>query len=399
MAAYGLNPTWLYITTYRSPTCEICVDPTPVADMAKLLSGRLSSKSPSARSDATSLRSQSSSYLAESFATKSPHLDQEQWQNAALNMGISPSDNGPITEEARKMSKKVDKRRGVKQMAEIMSTVVHAVAASHQGLHPTADNLFNREPIPSFVPRLDSTANRRTGLLPPRPSVVVGYRSQVFTNDQRELQHGLISDVDGAPRDLGKLSHVCSATYWPFFMIEVSEISIQAACDLAIEATATCNNALMTLASALLDPTSTEADAKLIECVNRSIASFALAIHKKTAKLIVHYSDGFIAETAGIVQTYELDSEQQMSALLARIQNIFIWAEDVRLKAVIDLLAILDRRVNFTECIQTQETVPRGPMDIPGVGRLPPQPDTGGKKGLLQSVIGSSMPSWSRVEM
>ena len=370
-----------------------------VAIMSKTPSHRSLIKTSRSSSDNTSLHSQASSYFNDSFVTKSPTLDAQQWQAAALSMGINPSDTGPAVDQARKASKKADKR--AKKMAEVMSATIDTVAQSHESLHVTVDNLFNREAIPSFTPRLDSTANRRMGLLPPRPATTVGYSSQVFTNDQRELQHGIISDVDCAPRDLGKLSHACRETYWPFLVVEVSDVSLQAASDLAVEATATCNNALMTLASALLDPTSGDIDPRLTAAVNRGIASFALAIHKKVARLIVHYSDGFIGDNAGILQTYNLDLEHDMSSLLRRLKNIFVWAEDVRLKAIEELLDVLDRRVSFRECIKTQDTSVRGPMDVPGVGRLHVMETAGdaGKGGLFKSVIGSSMPGWSRVEM
>ncbi|KPI37841.1 uncharacterized protein AB675_3031 [Cyphellophora attinorum] len=163
----------------------------------------------------------------------------------------------------------------------------------------------------------------------------------------------------------------------------------------------------MTLASALLDPMSANIDPRLTQCVNRSIGAFALAIYKKTARLQVHYSDGFIAETVGVVATYNLDSEADMSSLLHRVQHIFTWAEEVRLRAITDLLDILDARVNFKETVLTQDASNKGPMDVPGIGRLgdgdgSPGPGGRGKSpgaALFKTVVGSSMPKWSRVEM
>lgn len=315
-------------------------------------------------------------------------------------MGISPFDAGPVGEDARKLAHKVDKRRKMdaKHMTEVIWSAVAAIAVKHQRTHIVSDSVFNREPIPNYAPRLESTTNRRIGLLPPRPAITAGYRSQTFTNHQRELQHGLISDIDGAPRDLSKLSHVCKDIYWPFFVVEIHDNSMHAASDVAVDGTATANNALMTLASALLNPNALSPDDHLVDCVNQGIASFALAIHKKKARLIAHYSEGFVAETVGIIQTYSLESEKDMAALLVRIESIFAWAEGPRLAAITELLNILDRRVNFSECVADQETSARGPMDVPGVGRTLPEAPAE-KRGLLKAVIGSSMPSWSRVEI
>lgn len=353
-----------------------------------------------ASSDATSLDSQSSTPVADP-STKEIHLTHARWTAVADALGISPFDAGPVGDDARKWAHKVSKRRkiGAKQMTDIIWLAVASSAVKHKGIHPTSDNVFNREPIPNYAPSLNSTANRRIGILPPRPAVTVGYRVQTFTSHQRELQHGLISDIDGAPRDLSKLSQICKDTYWPFFVVEIHDTSLQAASDLAIDGTATCNNALMTLASALLNPNALSPDDHLVDCVNQGIASFALAIHKKKARLIAHFCEGFVSETAGVVQTYNLESDKDMAALLVRIQGIFAWAEGPRLAAITELLNTLDRRVSFSECLADQETVARGPMDVPGVGRLPPTEGPGERQGLLKSVIGSSMPSWSRVEI
>ncbi|ETN36553.1 uncharacterized protein HMPREF1541_08831 [Cyphellophora europaea CBS 101466] len=349
------------------------------------------------------MESKSSSHQIDPGTAKSPQLSGEQWTAAAQGMGINPflSAGGGVVgeEEAARLSRKVGKRRKIeaKQMTEIMWSAIAPSAVKHTRTTITNDNVFNREPIPNYAPRLESTTNRRVGMFPPRPAITAGYRPQTFSNHQRELQHGLISDIDGAPRDLSKLSHICQDTYWPFFVVEISDTSMQAASDLAIDGTASCNNALMTLASALLNPNALAPDDQLVDCVNQSIASFALAIHKKSARLIAHYSEGFVAETVGVVQTYNLESETEMAAMLARIESIFAWAEAVRLRAITDLLSILDRRVNFSECVADQETAARGPMDV--VGARGSEMGGGDRKGLFMSVIGSSMPSWSRVEI
>jgi hypothetical protein len=345
--------------------------------------------------------SSSSSHVPESYPPKEPDLTLQKWQDIAESMGIKPFVAVHVTDESRKLAHKVTKRRKIesKHMKEIIWNAIAPLAARHPKLNVTPDSLFNREPIPNYAPRLESTANRRIGMLPSRPAVTAGYMPQTFTSHQRDLQHGLISDVDGAPRDLSRLSHVCKDTYWPCFVIEHHETSMHAACNFAIEGTATCNNALMTLASALLDPLAATPDERLVHLVNRSIASFAIAVYKKTSKLIVHYSEGFVAEGVGVVQTFNLESESDVAALLARIESIFEWAEKVRLRAVADLLDVLDRRVNFSECYKAQDTASKGPMDVPGVGRVAPAAISEKKGGLIKAVIGSSMPSWSRVEM
>ncbi|KPI37864.1 uncharacterized protein AB675_3030 [Cyphellophora attinorum] len=104
----------------------------------------LSKPSRSSSDDNTSLDSRTSSgNFADSTSTKSPTLDPQQWNAAALSMGINPSDHGPPNESARKFSKKVDKR--AKKMAEVMSAAVDSLAQPHRGLIVTIDNLFNRE--------------------------------------------------------------------------------------------------------------------------------------------------------------------------------------------------------------------------------------------------------------
>lgn len=331
-------------------------------------------------------------------------------------MGINPSDAGPITETTRKIAHKVDKRRKMdaKQMTDIIWPAIAAIAVKYRKTHLTNDNVFNREPIPTYAPSLATTTNRRIGILPPRPAITAGYTSHAFSSHQRELQHGLISDIDGAPRDLSKLSHVCKDTYWPFFLIEIHDTSLSAASDLAVDGTATCNNALMTLASALLDPLSSNStnattnnpSERLTDCVTQCAASFALAIHKRHARLITHFCEGFVSETAGVVQTYDLSSERDVTSLLVRVDSIFAWAGGSRLAAVGELLEILDRRVGFGECVRDQETVARGPMDVPGVGRAEGIVDGGAgarasprRDGLFKTVIGSSMPKWSRAEI
>lgn len=368
------------------------------------------SRTPSARSfavprssstDVTSFHSQSSSYLVEIYTNKASNLDSQQWTDAARVLGIDSADTGRSPDEAPKLTRKIAKRRNlsIQQTSELLCSALNTMISPHQRFRMSMQSLFCRDAIPNFAPRLDSTANRRMGMIPPRPAVVVGYQSQAFSCIQRELQHGIISDIDGTPRDLSRLSHVCKDTYWPFLLVEISDSSIQAASDIAIEGTATCNNALMTLASALLDQNSVKPDEGLTHCVNQSVASFSLAIHRKTVRVIAHYSEGFTAESVGVVQTYNLEFDRDVTALLTRVRNILTWAEEVRLKAIFEMLDMLDRRVKFSECIKLQETSMRGPMDMVGVGKLPLDGMPNEKKGLLKSVIGSSMPSWSRVEI
>ena len=330
-------------------------------------------------------------------------MSKERWTSIAFALGIRAADDYRPSEAAARLARKVSKHKSIpdKQLTELFLTLVGSVAQEHDRLLVKTNAAFSREAVPPDVPRYGIDRRGRIRLPTPVPSIAVGYSPDMFDPHLMELQQGIISDARGEPQDLGRLSQTTPGLFWPFLVIEVNHASMMGARNACAGATASCNNALMMLAGALVDPR-IPYDEVFITGLSKAVHSFSLAVNDRTACLMTHNSEPSLAEAVGIVRSYNLDWQKDVDALAARIKSIFVWAENTRLMAIMELLERFDKRVHFKESVRTQESGSRGPMDLnlPGmVSQAARGPSKTQRKSVFKTAVADAMPAWSRVEV
>lgn len=313
-------------------------------------------------------------------------MSTQQWASLASTLGIQPTDTPRSSPEAQRFARKIGKRRTIpeKQLTELLLPLITSNTLSHARLRPALSTTFNRAAVPLDHP---SFIFNKTRLPTPRPAITLGYNPEIFHPHYRELMEGIISDSSGQPRNLDKISSACPGTYWPFFAVEISDDSYspsQAAAS-AAAATATCNNALLTLANVLNDVSNPiEHDPSFGDMLTKSISSFSLAITSqiKSATLFAHktsFSSSYDTNASPIldaiepIKTYNLQSPLDVEHLSSRLNSIFTWANETRLLAIMDLLDRFDQRVRFKETKMSQEQELWGPMDVMQRGQQAPK--------------------------
>ena len=308
-------------------------------------------------------------------------MSTQQWAGLASSLGIKPSDTPRSGPEAQKFARKIGKRRNIpeKQLTELLLPVLTSISNDYPRLLSVLSTTFNREAVPLDHP---SFIFNKTRLPTPRPAITIGYNPQIFHPHYRELMQGIISDSSNQPRNLDKISQACPNMYWPFFAIEISDTSMSPTISAASAAatTATCNNALLTLASVLNDISNPIVhDTSFRTLLITSIASFSLSITTqiKSATLYAHTTsfslDGIATDAIEPIRTYNLNNPSDLDHLTARLSSLFEWAEKTRLLAIMDLLDKFDARVQFRETKLAQEMDAWGPMDVMQRGQLAPK--------------------------
>ena len=309
-------------------------------------------------------------------------MSTQSWTTLASSLGISSTDTPRSSPECQKLARKISKARKINEssMTELLLPVITGLTTAHPRLAPVLSATFNRDAIPLDHP---SFIFNRTRLPTPRPAITLGYNPQIFHPHYLELMQGIISDpANGQPRNLDKISMACPGTYWPFFAIEINDDSFSPshAAASAATATATCNNALLTLASVLNDISNPIVhDIAFRNMLTKSISSFSLAISTqiKSATLLAHSTsfdayDGSALDAVSAIKTYNLSNPSDIESLSARLNSIFTWAETARLLSIMDILDKFDARVRFRETKLTQETE-WGPMDMMQRGQVAPK--------------------------
>ncbi|RMD43641.1 hypothetical protein DV735_g1419, partial [Chaetothyriales sp. CBS 134920] len=341
----------------------------------------------------------SDSRSSHDYGIDTSSMDEGQWCSLALALGLNPCDEEVPNLKASKLASKIKKASSSeKEMVEMLTTLLLAIVAPYPRMLIARNSSFHREAVPAEMPEFGLDSRWTVRLSTPRPSIVIGYNPRVFTSHYVELQQGIIADPRGEPRDLGRISESIEGMYWPFFVVDVNEKSMVAARNGCAGATATCNNALMILGGAMINPEASHYDQDFITSLSTAVHSFSLSVSGRSASLMTHNSEGSVAEAVGIVRSYELDQAADLEALARRIRTILIWGQKTRLQAIMDLLDRLDQRVNFKEHATDQETVSKLPLELP-------DPSMGdakkkkSKKDVLETVLAGSMPSWSRVEV
>ena len=321
----------------------------------------------------------------------------EQWFSLAVALDLNPSDDSTSNPDFSKIAQKIKKRRNIsdKDMTEILTTLLVSIASPHPRILIAKNAPFNREAVPPEIPKFGIDSRLKIRLPTPRPAIVVGYNPQVFNSHYLELLQGIISDPRGDPQDLGRISQTTSGIYWPFFVVNIDAKSMLGARNACAGATATCNNALMMLAGALIDHRSSEYDEGFVNSLSRAVHSFSLSVSGKTACLMTHNSEACLAEAVGIVRSYDLDQERDVQALSTRIRSIIMWGQKARLQAILDLLDRFDLRVNFKESSMAQETISKLPLEYEN----PDVSEAKKRKSFFKAVLAESMPTWSRVEV
>lgn len=336
--------------------------------------------------DVTSLDHFIPSPARNSHSIEDRDMKPQEWQSLASTLGIQAFDTPRSNPEAQKLARKLSKKRNIadKQLSELLLPIITSVSNEHPRLLLTLSTTFNRDAVPLDHP---SFIFGKTRLPTPRPAMTMGYNPQIFHPHYRELMQGIISDPTGQPRNLDKISQACQGTYWPFFAVEISNDDRDAnyqsgfARASAVSATATCNNALLTLASTLDDVSNpVQHDTAFREILTKSISSFSLAISSthKTAVLLAHttsFENPYCTaeDIISSIYTYNLSSPADTELLAARLKSIFAWAETTRLLKIMDLLDRFDARVQFRETKLSQEADLCGPMDMMQRGQLAPK--------------------------
>lgn len=327
-------------------------------------------------------------------------MSRERWTSIAFALGIRAADDNRPNEQASRLAHKMNKKRHLpdKQLSEMLLNLVSSIAQDHHRLTVRTHTPFNREAVPRDVPRFGVDSHGRVRLPTPNPSITIGYDADIFDAHLMELQQGIISDSRGEPCDLGRLSQTAPGLFWPFFVVEVNGNSMMAARNACAGATASCNNALMMLAGALIDPT-IPYDEVFITGLSKAVHSFSLAVNDTVACLMTHNSEPSLTEAVGIIRSYNLDFQKDVEALAARIKSILVWAENTRLTSIRELLERFDKRVHFKESVSKQETGNKGPMDLNIPGMVAAQNRKVQRKSVFKTAVNDAMPAWSRVEV
>jgi hypothetical protein len=271
---------------------------------------------------------QRSDYLStHGYELDASSMGQDQWATLAAALGMAPVDDPATNPDIAKVAHKIRKRRTLtdKHRSELLTTIVASIAHNHPRLSLATQASFNRDAVPLDVPQFGIDSQWKIRLPTPKPAIAVGYNPSVFSSHQRELQQGIISDPTGEPRDLSRISQTTPGLYWPFFIIEIDGDSMIAARNASAGATATCNNALLMLAGAVVDPQNPEHDEEFINSLSRAIHSFSLAVSGKTACLMTHNSEGCLAEAVGIIRSSP--GERRRGTRAAHEKHILMGAE------------------------------------------------------------------------
>ncbi|KIX99470.1 uncharacterized protein Z520_05046 [Fonsecaea multimorphosa CBS 102226] len=351
-------------------------------------------------------------------------LCDEGWSRHAFSMGMPFSDIYRPHAEARKFAQKMQKRPRMsnKQLTDSLLPLIQtAMKPSSKKLHVETEATFHPDAVPKGSPagRMSNSQTAPSWSMPlpiPKPNITVGFSSKNFTTHELELQDGIISDAQGEPCNLAKISQPIRGSNtmcWPFFNVEIQHDSLMAAQNAAAGSGSTCNNALALLAEAADNPLIQSRGRNLFWQSRRAVYSFSLSIHNdsssseegtgKMATLNLHSSEGGMSHAMAAIRTYDLCNERDVEHLLTRLCSIFVWAENCQLQQIFTLLATLDALVQLESGREyLSDSFPHESMDTytapatsPGSGSLSPARR---KLGTIKSVLADLSPKWLRAQ-
>lgn len=324
-------------------------------------------------------------------------LDDERWARQAFALGMPFGDVHRPNSEARRFAQKVQRksRMSEKQMTELLLPLIQSSTKSSQALQVKTNTTFHEDVVPK-----GSTSSHSTWSMPvpvPKPNIAVGFTPKIFNEHELELQEGIISSSHGLPYDLAKVSQPTAGIFWPFFVVEVQQESLHAAQNAAAGSASTCNNAMALLAEASQPRTLLRQWRDSFWRSQSAVQSFSLSVSGKFATLNLHTCLGGQSHTAAAVRTYDLASERDMEALVARLGSIFIWAENCRFQSIFTLLQDLDKLVklesrDFASDAFEIENLHR-PNRATSSGSLSPRRRFSGFKSILADLS----PKWIKV--
>ncbi|KIW92680.1 uncharacterized protein Z519_06527 [Cladophialophora bantiana CBS 173.52] len=337
-------------------------------------------------------------------------LSDERWSRHAFSMGMPFNDIHRSHPDARKFVQKMQKRSRIsdKQFAESFLPLIQTALKSSKKLQVKTDATFHPDAMPKGSPVGRVSDSQWTMPLPiPKPNITVGFSSKNFTSHDLELQDGIISDAQGGPCNLAKISQPTvgsNSLLWPFFNVEIQRDSLMAAQNAAAGSGSTCNNALALLAEAA-DETAIQGQGRnFFWPPRRSVQSFSLSIHNnsgggsKMATLNLHSYEGGFSHTVAPIRTYDLCNEWDVEYLLSRLGSIFVWAENCRLQQIFTLLETLDALVQLEPAREyLSDSFPHGSMDA--VTSSPGNQSPARRKlETIKSVLVELSPKWIRAQ-
>ena len=334
-------------------------------------------------------------------------LDDERWSRAAFALGMPFGDVFRATNETRRFANKVTRKSNLSErsMTDLVMSLVQAAAKTHKVLHTKSNATFHEAAVPNGSVTTDALLSPPdTWSMPlpvPRPNIVVGFSTKTFTAHELELQSGIISTSAGLPCDLAKVSQPTPDVYWPFFTVDIQPDSLHAAQNASAGSASTCNNALALLAEAADEPTMQKEGPTLFWNSRRAVHSFSLSVNLggKVASLNMHDSEGGLLHHAAMIRVYRLDDERDVEALYSRLISICVWADNIRLPAIVDLLENLDELVKLeskrdfvSDAFVNHDLSSILGIGYAGTGSISPPKRFGGFK----SVMWDNFPRWLR---
>ncbi|RVX71362.1 hypothetical protein B0A52_04936 [Exophiala mesophila] len=392
----------------------------PVAFSNRSSTTSTSSSNASTSSDSSTASNtvySSPSYRAEilrrhNIYVESAILEDETWSRCAFAMGMPYADSYCASPETRRFANKVQRavkskgRLSEKQATEGLNTLLEATMAKARSSLPGGRNGNDRK----FVVKTGATFHREALSSPtstsapqlptPKPSLTVGFTSATFNDHEHELQTGVIVSPSGSPCDLSKLSQPTADCFWPFFLVECHKESLYTAHNAAACSAVACNTALTILTSAVEDPSIRTRGRSITWTSQRTVESFSLSVSGTVASLNLHRLENGVHHSA-MIRAYSLDDPRDVEAMFSRLTSIFVWAVNLRLPRVVDLLENLDCVVKLDQrdnvvhddggllSVATGASAPRS-----GISQTsPPKSLSSG----LRSIFHDLGPKWLRV--
>lgn len=268
-------------------------------------------------------------------------MREDQWLDLAFSLGIRGRAGRHWNNATSKLCQMMSKKKvySATQTCDIFKPFLESLASDCPGLSQRDRCTY----LADAVPTCETLQNTTRRLPTPTPAISVGYRRTAFSTAQEELQHGIIAGPMGEPYALDRVSQPVAGQYWPFFVVEFSDQSVEAAQQKNAVTTATLNNALTLLVGAA---TKGEPDGIPFSFDGKSARTFSLAIHNKTAYLSAHETGTSSAHMSAQISQYRLDSEDEVASLADRIQSILVWGQHGRLHEILAVLDELNRKVN-----------------------------------------------------
>ncbi|OQU96913.1 hypothetical protein CLAIMM_02927 [Cladophialophora immunda] len=411
---------FVYTRNYMTDYTSTPTDTTTMASRASTPSSITSSylpinqiKSPEHIHPFASLYYRQHTLIPNRITVNEIQLSDELWSRHAFSMGMPFNDIYRPHADARKFAQKMQKKLKMsnKQLADSLLPLIQTTIKSSKKLRVETDATFHPDAVPKGNPagRMSNSQTVPWSMpLPiPKPNITVGFSSKNFSSHELELQDGIISDAQGEPCNLGKISQPIrgrNTLLWPFFNVEIQHESLNAAQNAAAGSGSTCNNALALLAEAADEPLVQSGGRNLFWQSRRAVTSFSLSIHNSStsegrmATLNLHSSEGGLSHAVAPIRTYDLCNERDVEYLLSRLGSIFVWAENCHLQQISTLLENLDALVQLEQGKEhLSDSFPHETMDIvtSSPGNLSPPRR---KLGSIRNVLAEISPKWIRAQ-